>query len=46
MQPLYLSRTEDLGHGDLVKVDCATAGVNARQSLDRAALAQITSSIA
>jgi hypothetical protein len=23
MQPLYLSRTEDLGHGDLVKVDCA-----------------------
>ena len=23
MQPLYLARIEDLGHGDLVKVDCA-----------------------
>jgi hypothetical protein len=23
MQPLYLARIEDLGRGDLVKVDCA-----------------------
>jgi hypothetical protein len=23
MQPLYLARIEDLGHGDLVKIDCA-----------------------
>jgi hypothetical protein len=23
MQPLYLTRIEDLGHGDLVEVDCA-----------------------
>jgi len=23
MQPLYLARIGDLGHGDLVKVDCA-----------------------
>ena len=23
MQPLHLARIEDLGHGDLVKVDCA-----------------------
>jgi hypothetical protein len=23
MQPLYLTRIEDLGRGDLVKVDCA-----------------------
>jgi hypothetical protein len=23
MQPLYLARIEDLGQGDLVKVDCA-----------------------
>jgi hypothetical protein len=23
MQPLYLAGIEDLGHGDLVKVDCA-----------------------
>ena len=23
MQPLYLTRIEDLRHGDLVKVDCA-----------------------
>jgi hypothetical protein len=44
MLPLYLAPIEDPGHGDLVKVDCAAAGVNARQSLDRAALAQITSS--
>jgi hypothetical protein len=23
MQPLYLARIEDLGHGDVVRVDCA-----------------------
>jgi hypothetical protein len=23
MQPLHFARIEDLGHGDLVKVDCA-----------------------
>ena len=24
MEPLYLARIEDLGHGDLVNVDCAS----------------------
>jgi hypothetical protein len=27
MQPLYLARIEDLGHGDLVKVDCAAVAL-------------------
>jgi hypothetical protein len=27
MQALYLKRIEDLGHGDLVKVDCAAVAL-------------------
>jgi hypothetical protein len=38
MQPLYLARIEDLGHGDLVKVDCAAVALLTPEFLQRLGL--------